>query len=107
MHAPNKHQFLAYHLIRKLELLHDGDLIDNLMSYAQHGFTSTVTAHLPVTLDPFNMPTSQIMTSYLNRFYARTKRDSLYADLIAGSQRTEPNNPEPQLNAQVMAQELP
>ena len=102
MHAPNKQQFLAYHLIRKLELLHDGDLIENLMSYAQHGFTSTVTAHLPVTFDPFNMPTSQIMTSYLNRFYARTKRDSLYTDLIAGSKRTDPNNTEPQLNTHVM-----
>ena len=27
MHAPNKHKFLAYHLIRELEILHDGEQV--------------------------------------------------------------------------------
>ena len=63
MLAPNKHQFLAYHLIRELEILHDGNIYDNLMHYAIHGQTFTEATLHQDTLDPFNIPTSQIMTS--------------------------------------------
>ena len=67
MHAPNKHKFLAYHLILELEILQDGNLFDNLALYALHGQTSTRATPNPVTCDPFNILTSQLMTSYLNR----------------------------------------
>ena len=81
MHSPNKLQFLTYHLIRELQLLHDGNLYDNLMLYAKFGQTFTeTTAHLE-TLDPFNIPTSRIITSYLNRFYARMRSNAFLIDL--------------------------
>ena len=96
MQAPNKHKFLAYYLTRELEILHDGKLLDNLAHYALHGQTTTVATLNPVTRDPFNIPTSQLMTSYLNRFYARTERDSIYVDLITRSKRL------PKLNEAVM-----
>ena len=81
MHAPNKHKFLAYYLIRELEILHDGNLFDNLVLYAIRGQTITNPTIHPDTLDPFNISTSQLMTSYLSRFYSRTERDSIYVKL--------------------------
>ena len=54
------------------------------MLYAIHGQTTTEASLTPDTLDPFNIPASQIMTSYLNRFYSRTERDSIYADFTSG-----------------------
>ena len=43
MNSPNKHEFLGYHLIRELEILHDGNLFNNLVRYATHSQTNTVT----------------------------------------------------------------
>ena len=51
------------------------------MLYAKFGQTFTeTTAHLK-TLDPFNIPTSRIITSYLNRFNARMRSNAFLIDL--------------------------
>ena len=101
MYAPNKLTFLAYHLIRELEILHDGNLYDNLMLYVRHAQTFTEATSHQDTLDPFNIPTSQIMTSYLNRFYACMRKDAFFVELTARTKYIISNTSHIQLNAAV------